>query len=166
MIRTPVAAQDDVLRAPSPRWGRGGASRPGSLRAGRCRRSCGRSLDEILAPLVRGLPRRRAYGRAAATERRDGTPGERWIDPRGPDGVTMLAPYEQYQPTEYPAVRGGDEARAGALFDLQNDPGEQRDVAAGNPDVVQRLKAAYDRMNANVPVVENANPKKAGKKKA
>ena len=53
-----------------------------------------------------------------ATERRDGTPGERWMNPWGPDGVTLLAPYEQYQPTDYPGVRTGDPGRAGALFDL------------------------------------------------
>ncbi|MCA9155295.1 MAG: sulfatase, partial [Planctomycetales bacterium] len=29
-------------------------------------------------------------------------PGERWIDPRAPDGVTILAPYEQPQPSEHP----------------------------------------------------------------
>ncbi|MEW6307096.1 MAG: sulfatase-like hydrolase/transferase [Verrucomicrobiota bacterium] len=75
----------------------------------------------------------------------------RWIDPRGPDGVTIIAPYEQAQPSEYPGLRTGAEPKAMQLFDLQNDPGEQHDVAAQNPDVVKRLKAIYDKLNQDVP---------------
>ena len=81
-------------------------------------------------------------------------PGQRWIDPRGPDGVTILAPYEQAQPSEYPGVRTGDAPKPMQLFDLQNDPGEQHDVAAQHPDEVARLKAAYDAMSKDVPVIE------------
>jgi len=80
-----------------------------------------------------------------ARDRKDGKPGERWIDPRGPDGVTILAPYEQPQPVNYPGLRTGDETRAMSLFDLANDPGEQTEVSAKNPAIVLRLKAAYDR---------------------
>ena len=69
-------------------------------------------------------------------------PGEKWIDPRGPDGVTILAPYEQSQPSDYPGLRTGDPTKALSLFDLVNDPGEQRDVSAQNPEVVARLRAA------------------------
>lgn len=68
----------------------------------------------------------------------------RWLDPRGPDGVTILAPYEQHQPTDYPGLRTGDEAKPMQLFDLQADPGEQHDVAAQHPEVVTRLKRLYD----------------------
>ena len=99
-----------------------------------------------------------------ATERRDGTPGERWIDPWGPDGVTLLAPYEQYQPSDYPGVRTGDPGRAGALFDLLSDPAEQRDVSAQNPEVVARLQKKFDIVNADVPKVAAAKPKSAKKK--
>ncbi|MFO0948816.1 MAG: sulfatase, partial [Planctomycetota bacterium] len=56
-----------------------------------------------------------------------------WIDPRGPDGVTILAPYEQYSPSDYPGSRAGVETRAMALYDLENDPAEQQDVAGENP---------------------------------
>jgi uncharacterized sulfatase len=77
--------------------------------------------------------------------------GERWIDPRGPDGVTILAPHEQYQPADYPGLKTGDAPAAMALFDLQNDPGEQHNVADEHPDVVARLKALFDRMNKDVP---------------
>jgi arylsulfatase A-like enzyme len=80
-------------------------------------------------------------------------PGERWIDPRGPDGVTILAPYEQFQPTDHPGLRTGDVPKAMQLFDLQADPGEQRDVAAMHSDVVTRLKALFDTINRDVPTM-------------
>ncbi len=73
-------------------------------------------------------------------------PGERYLDPRGPDGVTILAPYEQAQPSEHPGLQAGDAPKPMQLFDLQADPGEQHDVAAQHPDVVARLKKAFDEM--------------------
>jgi arylsulfatase A-like enzyme len=78
-------------------------------------------------------------------------PGQKYIDPRGPDGVTILAPYEQSETSEHPGVQTGVPPKAMQLFDLQNDPSEQTDVAEKNPDVVARLKAVYDRMNRDVP---------------
>ncbi len=82
---------------------------------------------------------------------------ERWIDPRGPDGVTILAPYEQYQPSDYPGLRSGDNAKALSLFDLKEDPGEQRDVAGQHADVVARLKAKYDELVKEFPSVADAS---------
>lgn len=81
-------------------------------------------------------------------------PDGRWLDPRAPDGVTILAPYEQYNLDHHPGLTTGVAPAAMQLFDLENDPGEQRDVAAAHPEVVQRLKAAFDEMNRAVPVVE------------
>lgn len=86
-----------------------------------------------------------------------GKEGERWIDPRGPDGVTILAPYEQYQPTDHPGIRTGDPPTAMSLFDLQTDPAEQHNVADKHPDVVKRLKAKYDEIVKQFP---NAGPAK------
>jgi uncharacterized sulfatase len=77
--------------------------------------------------------------------------GERWIDPRAPDGVTILAPYEQYQPSDYPGLRTGDEVKSVALFDLKEDPGEQHDVAAKHADVVTRLKAKFEQVAKDFP---------------
>jgi len=74
--------------------------------------------------------------------------GKAWVDPRAPDGVTILAPYEQAQPDEHPGQRSGDAPKAMQLFDLQTDPGEQHDVAAQNAEIVARLKKAYDEFNA------------------
>jgi arylsulfatase A-like enzyme len=75
---------------------------------------------------------------------------ERWIDPRTPDGVTIIAPFEQYQPTDHPGSRSGDAPKAMQLFDLQSDFREEHDVSAKNPEVVARLKAAFDAINAEV----------------
>ncbi len=91
-------------------------------------------------------------------------PGETYIDPRGPDGVTILAPYEQSQPSEHPGVQTGDPPKAMQLFDLKNDPSEQTDGAEKHPDIVARLKAAYDNMNRDVPP-EKPNPKASESKK-
>jgi uncharacterized sulfatase len=78
-------------------------------------------------------------------------PDEKWIDPRGPDGVTILAPYEQAHPSQFPGLLTGDAAKPMMLFDLKNDPGEQHDVAARHPAEVERLKKLYDRLAAQVP---------------
>lgn len=77
----------------------------------------------------------------APGERRQAERGTKWIDPRGPDGVTILAPYEQATPEEFPGLATGDKPVAEMLFDLHEDPGEQRNVASANPEVVERLKA-------------------------
>lgn len=83
-------------------------------------------------------------------ERNDGKTGERWIDPRAPDGVTILAPYEQYQPTDYPGLRGSEPPAPPLLFDLANDPGEQRNVAGENPDIIKRLQGDHDRLRKQI----------------
>ena len=67
-----------------------------------------------------------------------------WIDPRGPDGVTILAPFEQPKPTEHPGVTTGDKPTAMMLFDLEADRSEQHNVADAHPKVVKRLKAMFD----------------------
>ncbi len=68
-----------------------------------------------------------------------------WVDPRAPDGVTILAPYEQYKPDAHPGLVTGVPPAALQLFDLESDPGEQRDVAAQHPAIVARLRQAYAR---------------------
>lgn len=76
--------------------------------------------------------------------------GDDWVDPRGPDGVTIIAPYEQARPSAYPGAIGGDPKNM-MLFDIEADPAEQRDVSKQHPDVVKRLKALYDKTLAQVP---------------
>ena len=74
-----------------------------------------------------------------------------WIDPRGPDGVTLLAPYEQPNPTQHPGHTRGDRPKPMMLFDLEADRGEQHDVADRHPDVVKRLLAMFEKTKAQVP---------------
>ena len=73
------------------------------------------------------------------------------IDRRRPDGVTIIAPFEQATPDQYPGIEGGAEAKAGLLFDLEADPGEQKDLASRNPEVVKRLMALFNATQAEVP---------------
>ena len=79
-------------------------------------------------------------------------PGERWIDPRGPDGVTILAPYEQPQPSEHPGLLSGEDPQPMQLFDLAADPGEQTNVAAKYPMILARLMSLYNEMNVDASI--------------
>jgi len=74
-----------------------------------------------------------------------------WVDPRAPDGVTILAPYEQARPSQYPGRIGGARPKSMMLFDIENDPAEQHDLSDKYPEVVKRLKAIYDNTFAEVP---------------
>ena len=77
-----------------------------------------------------------------------------WKDRRGPDGVTLIAPFEQATPASYPGLTAGDESKAGSLFNIADDPGEQRDVSAQYPEVVKRLKAYAETTLAEIPTLE------------
>lgn len=69
-------------------------------------------------------------------------PDDPWTDPRAPDGKRIIAPRGQAHPSAFPGVLTGVEPKAGLLFDLAADPGEQTDVAAANPAVVKGLTEA------------------------
>ncbi len=103
----------------------------------------------------------RAPGREGLLADEDAKPD--WVDPRAPDGVTLIAQTEQSRPaTEHPGVRGGAASREFLLFDMEADPGEQRDVSDSHPDVVKQLKAAFEKMDAEVPKAPPARPPGAG----
>ncbi|MEX2581473.1 MAG: sulfatase [Verrucomicrobiales bacterium] len=81
-----------------------------------------------------------------------GEKGEEWIDPRAPDGATIIAPFEQAQPWEYPAPADTPETappERWQLFDLDADPGEQNDVTDDHPEVVARLKEIAETAEAD-----------------
>jgi arylsulfatase A-like enzyme len=74
-----------------------------------------------------------------------------WVDPRAPDGVTILAPHEQYTPEDYPGGPAGDPPAALALFDLAADPGETSNVAAAHPEAVARLQERASKVMKEFP---------------
>jgi uncharacterized sulfatase len=75
-------------------------------------------------------------------------PEEKWVDPRRPDGVRILAPYEQAHPSQFPGVLTGDAVTGLALFDLESDAAEQKNVAGQHPDVVRRLRELAEKFTA------------------
>ncbi|MHC4732939.1 MAG: sulfatase-like hydrolase/transferase [Planctomycetota bacterium] len=83
--------------------------------------------------------------------------GDDWVDPRGPDGVTIIAQYEQARPSAYPGSIAGDDPKNMMLFDIEADPAEQHDVSKQHPEVVKRLKALYDKTLAQVPKFKRPN---------
>ncbi len=74
-----------------------------------------------------------------------------WKDPRGPDGITIIAQFEQADPTQCPGLVTGPGPKPMMLFDMGADRGEQRDVSADHPEVVERLGEIFERMDAQVP---------------
>ncbi|MBT5018707.1 MAG: sulfatase [Planctomicrobium sp.] len=77
-----------------------------------------------------------------------------YVDPRGPDGVILLAPFEQAPPTAHPGVTTGDSPQAMMLFDLDEDRAEQKNVADQNPEIVQKLLGEFRKMEKQVPEFE------------
>ena len=74
-----------------------------------------------------------------------------WLDPRGPDGVAILAQFEQAGLLQHPGLTTGDGPRNMMLFDLDADRGEQHDVASQYPQVVAELLAKFQETARDVP---------------
>ncbi|MEZ6114687.1 MAG: sulfatase [Pirellulaceae bacterium] len=82
--------------------------------------------------------------------------GDDWVDPRAPDGKTILSQAEQARPSEFPGVNRGDEAKGAALFDLKNDPAEQINVATQQPRIVEDLLRRFTAMEQQMRDAEAA----------
>jgi arylsulfatase A len=73
-------------------------------------------------------------------------------------GQTKETPYDAFyyfQASKLNAVRSGPwklELASGKLYNLDSDIGETTDVAAANPDVIKRLRALADKMDADLGV--------------
>ena len=68
---------------------------------------------------------------------------ETWKDKRGPDGTTIIAPYEQATPALYPGIKPEEPKNKIQLFNLKNDPTESNDLANEKPDLVKELMLEY-----------------------
>jgi uncharacterized sulfatase len=71
-------------------------------------------------------------------------PDEPWVDPRRPDGVRIIAQFEQAHPSQYPGLLTGDPVKQIGLFDIQADAGEQKNLADEHPQIVNRLQKLMD----------------------
>jgi N-acetylgalactosamine-6-sulfatase len=78
-------------------------------------------------------------------------------DPRGPDGVMIIAP-PQYSHAHFPGLTTGDYSRDMMLFDAEKDPGEQRDLSKNFPEVVERLKGYHDALPTPKYVIPKPSP--------
>jgi len=67
-----------------------------------------------------------------------------WTDKRAPDGTTILAPYEQANPGDYPGVKPGKIEGEMLLFDLEKDPTESTDLSGKFPQVKQDMIRKYE----------------------
>jgi len=68
-----------------------------------------------------------------------------WKDSRGPDGTTIIAPYEQATPADYPGIKPEVMEGDMLLFDLENDRTESTDVSLKYPEVKKELISKYER---------------------
>ena len=66
-----------------------------------------------------------------------------WVDKRAPDGITIIAPYEQATPAQYPGIIPQKPLKQIQLFDLKNDVTESTDLSDNNPDMVRELLQEY-----------------------
>ncbi len=67
-----------------------------------------------------------------------------WVDKRGPDGKTIIAPFEQATPDQYPGVVPEKPVKKIQLFDLKNDITESNDLSVTNPEKVKELMQEYE----------------------
>lgn len=66
-----------------------------------------------------------------------------WTDKRGPDGTTILAPFQQATPADYPGIKPVRMAGEMLLFDLEKDPKESIDLSQKYPQIKATLIRKY-----------------------
>ena len=66
-----------------------------------------------------------------------------WKDSRGPDGTTIIAPYEQATPADYPGLKPEKMEGEMLLFNLDDDPTESKNLSESFPKVKEKLIKEY-----------------------
>lgn len=74
-----------------------------------------------------------------------------WVDPKWPNGTTILAQDEQPSSMQYPGVIPKRFENPLPLFNIAKDPTESTDLAARHPEVVSRLRKQYEAFLATMP---------------
>ena len=70
---------------------------------------------------------------------------------RLPDGKTIIAPLNQPTLFEFPGLTSGDRKNGIMLFNLNDDPGEQKDLSKSYPEQVKRLSEYFETIKKEVP---------------
>jgi uncharacterized sulfatase len=73
-----------------------------------------------------------------------------WKDPRGPDGKTIIAPYDQATPADYPGIKPEIIKGDILLFNLENDPTESTDLSARYPEIKRELISKYEKFQESL----------------
>ena len=68
-----------------------------------------------------------------------------WKDARGPDGTTIIAPFEQFTPAAYPGIKPEKMEGEMLLFDLENDRTESTDLSGKYPEIKKDMIRKYER---------------------
>jgi uncharacterized sulfatase len=69
---------------------------------------------------------------------------ETWSDWRAPDGKTIIAPFEQATPAQYPGIKPMKMEGDVFLFNLDQDIAEMTNVAGSHPEIVEELEQLYN----------------------
>lgn len=69
---------------------------------------------------------------------------ETWSDFRAPDGKTIIAPFEQATPAQYPGIKPVKMEGDIFLFNLRDDPSEMVNLADKHPEKIKELQEEYD----------------------
>lgn len=72
---------------------------------------------------------------------------------RDPDGKTILAPFKQPGADQFPGLNTGDRSTSMMLFDIEKDPGEQKDLSQLYPAVMEKLQKYYRNISKEIPEI-------------
>ena len=72
---------------------------------------------------------------------------KKWVDNRAPDGTTIIAPFQQATPDDYPGLKPEKMVGEMLLFDLENDPSETTDLSEKYPKIKEKLIRKYQKFS-------------------